>query len=288
MKEKQKIISESEKYKQLKNRVIKKYNIKLFSLPWKKIILISIILIILVGAAYYVLVKEFTETPSEPPAVIIGTEIEKLAKIENTVELTKNEIVGTTNLERIKINEKFNSIGGIGELRIIIRQDGNIISLKEALKSVRVETENFPKDFWDTTNNSYNLFAIKTGGDTFRFGIAIESNDIASMLKTMGDWEQEDVDKRKMFYVFEPFLTDSKIEESFEESFESTNYEYTYVRYINLPNQNISFDYFASDNILIVATSKENTNRIIDILNDDIYNYDDYDYYDDYEYYEDY
>ena len=288
MKEKQKIISESEKYKQLKNRVIKKYNIKLFSLPWKKIILISIILIILVGAAYYVLVKEFTETPSEPPAVIIGTEIEKLAKIENTVELTKNEIVGTTNLERIKINEKFNSIGGIGELRIIIRQDGNIISLKEALKSVRVETENFPKDFWDTTNNSYNLFAIKTGGDTFRFGIAIESNDIASMLKTMGDWEQEDVDKRKMFYVFEPFLTDSKIEESFEESFESTNYEYTYVRYINLPNQNISFDYFASDNILIVATSKENTNRIIDILNDDIYNYDDYDDYDEYEYYEDY
>jgi len=296
IKEKQKIISESEKYKKLKSRVIKKYNIRLFSLPWKKIIPISVFLIILSGAVYYVLVRELSETPPEPPVVIIGTEVERLAKIRNAVELTKDEIVGTTDLERIKINEKFNSNEGIEELRIVIRQDGNIISLKEALKSVRIETENFPKDFWDTTNNSYNLFAIKTGEDNFRFGIAIESNDIASLLKTMGDWEQEDVDKRKMFYVFEPFFTDSEIEEDFGQNFRSTNYEYNYIRYINLPDQNISFDYFASDNILIIVTSKENTSRIIDILNDDVYDYDDsyenyddyYDEYDEYEYYDDY
>jgi len=296
IKEKQKIISESEKYKKLKSRVIKKYNIRLFSLPWKKIIPISVFLIILSGAVYYVLVRELSETPPEPPVVIIGTEVERLAKIRNAVELTKDEIVGTTDLERIKINEKFNSNEGIEELRIVIRQDGNIISLKEALKSVRIETENFPKDFWDTTNNSYNLFAIKTGEDNFRFGIAIESNDIASLLKTMGDWEQEDVDKRKMFYVFEPFFTDSEIEEDFGQNFRSTNYEYNYIRYINLPDQNISFDYFASDNILTIVTSKENTSRIIDILNDDVYDYDDsyenyddyYDEYDEYEYYDDY
>ena len=293
IKEKQKIISESEKYKKLKSRVIKKYNIRLFSLPWKKIIPISVFLIILSGAVYYVLVRELSETPPEPPVIIIGTEVERLAKIRNAVELTKDEIVGTTDLERIKINEKFNSNEGIEELRIVIRQGGNIISLKEALKSVRIETKNFPKDFWDTTNNSYNLFAIKTGEDNFRFGIAIESNDITSLLKTMGDWEQEDVDKRKMFYVFEPFFTDSEIEEDFGQNFRSTNYEYNYIRYINLPDQNVSFDYFASDNILIIVTSKENTSRIIDILNDNVYDYDDSyedydDYYDEYEYYDDY
>ena len=268
MKEKQKIISEKEKYKKLKNRVIKKYNIKLFLLPWKKIIPIAIVLIILSGAVYYILVKKFTEIPSEPPVIIVGIEIEKFTKIESVIEFTKKDLINTTNLEGIEINDKFNSAEEIGELRIVIRQDGNVIPLKETLESINIETENFPSDFWNTIDNSYNLFAFKTGENSFRFAIAIESNDITSLLKTMGDWEQETVDKRKMFNVFEPFFTDSKIEEDFYQHFEFANYEYTYIRYINLPDKNTSFDYFANDNTLIITTSKENTDRMINILND--------------------
>ncbi|MCK5122882.1 MAG: hypothetical protein KAQ87_01925 [Candidatus Pacebacteria bacterium] len=284
MKEKQKIISEKEKYKKLKSRVIKKYNIKLFSLPWKKIIPIALLLIILSGAIYYVLVRKLTPTPFEPPVVIIGTEIKEFAQIKSSIEFTKDDIV-KMGFKESAINEKFGRDDDIKELRIVIKDDNNIVSLKEALEDIRIETKNFPDSFWETTTESYNIFAIKTGTNAFRFAIAIESNDLVSLLKTMGDWEQESVAKKKMFKVFEPLFTDSKIEERFDQRFEFTNYGYTYIRYINLPTKDISFDYFAKNNILVIATSKENTIRIIDILNYD-YNYD-YDYYDYYDY-EDY
>lgn len=271
IKEKQEIISEKEKYKKLKNRVIKKYNIKLFLLPWKKIIPISTILIILFGATYYVLVKELTVPPVEPPMIITGTEIEKFAKIKNVVNFTKNDI-GKIGFKENAINEKFWLDSKAGELRIVIKDNDNIIPLKEALRGAEIETEDFPNSFWETTTESYNIFAIKTEENSFRLAVAIESNNIVSLLKTMEDWEQENVDKRKMFNVFEPFFTDSKTEEGFDQQFESTNYGDTHIRYINLPSKNISFDYFASDNTLIIVTSKENAGRIIDILNDDYYN----------------
>ena len=273
IKEKQKIISEKEKYEKLKNRVIKKYNIKLFSLPWKKIIPISITLIVLSGAIYYILIKELVITPPNPPIAIIGTEIEKFAEIENAVEFTKDNIV-KMGFKENAINKKFQLNNGVEELRIIIKDNDNIVSLKEALKGMGIETGDFPSSFWETTTENYNIFAIKTKENAFRFAIAIESNAISSLLETMENWEREDVDKRKMFNVFEPFFMDSRIEENFGQRFESANYKYIYIRYINLPNQNISFDYFASDNILIMATSKENTNRIIDILNNN-YDYND-------------
>ncbi len=276
IKEKQKIISEKEKYEKLKSRVIKKYNIKLFSLPWKKIIPISITLIVLSGTIYYILIKELVITPPDPPIAIIGTEIEKFAEIENAVEFTKDNIV-KMGFKENAVNEKFRLNDGVEELRIIIKDNDNIVSLKEALKGMGIETGDFPNSFWETTTENYNIFAIKTKENAFRFAIAIESNAISSLLETMENWEQEDVDKRKMFNVFEPFFMDSRIEENFGQRFESTNYKYIYIRYINLPNQNISFDYFASDNILIMATSKENTNRIINILDND------YNYYNEYE-----
>ncbi len=272
MKEKQKIISEKEKYKKLKSRVIKKYNIKLFSLPWKKIILIALVLIILSGAVYYVLVKKLTPTPLEPPVVIIGTEIKEFAQIKDAIEFTKNDIV-KMGFKENAINEKFGLDDDIKELRIIIKDNDKIVSLKEALKDIRIETKDFPDDFWETTTESYNIFAIKTGINSFRFAIAIESDSLASLLKTMGNWERESVDKKKMFNVFEPLFTDSKTEERFDQRFESIDYGYTYIRYINLPTKDISFDYFAKNNILVIATSKENATRIIDILNYD-YNYD--------------
>ena len=273
IKEKQKIISEKEKYEKLKNRVIKKYNIKLFSLPWKKIIPISITLIVLSGATYYILIKELVITPPNPPVAIIGTEIEKFAEIENAVEFTKDNIV-KMGLKESAINEKFRLNDGVKELRITIKDNDNIVSLKEALKGMGIETGDFPNSFWDTTTENYNIFAIKTKENAFRFAIAIESDTIFSLLETMANWEREDVDKRKMFNVFEPFFMDSRIEENFGQRFESANYKYIYIRYINLPNKNISFDYFASDNTLIMTTSKENTHRIIDILNNN-YDYND-------------
>jgi len=287
IKEKQKIISESEKYKRLKNRVIRKYNIKLFSLPWKKIIPMAIILIALSGAIYYILVKELVVTPPEPPVAIIGTEIEKFSKIKSVIEFTKKDIAKMS-FKELAIDEKFKMNSEIKELRIVIKDNDKIVSLKEALKSVKIETGNFPNDFWNTTTDSYNLFVLKTNANDFRFAIAMESNDIASLLKTMGDWEQETVDIKKMFNIFEPFFTDSETREGFDQHFESANYGYVYIRYINLPDKDTSFDYFANDNTLIIATSKENTNRIIDILNNqNYYNYDDgyYDYDDDYDRY---
>ena len=273
---KQKIISEKEKYKKLKNRVIKKYHVKLFSLPWIRIILATIVLVILSGAAYYILVKKLTPTPSEPPEIIVGTEIEKFDKIKNTLEFTKDNIVKLS-FKESAISKSFELNSEVEELRIVIKDDGKIVSMKEALESMIIETEDFPNNFWETTTESYNILVMKDERNAFRFAIAIESNDVVSLLEIMGNWEQEDVDKRKMFNVFKPFFTDSRIEEKFNQHFEFTNYGQVYIRYINLPDKDTSFDYFANDNTLIVATSKESANRIINILDDG--NYNDYDNY---------
>jgi hypothetical protein len=274
-KEKQNIISEDEKYKKLKNRVIKKYNIKLFLLPWKKIILISIVLIVLTGAAFYVFVKKLTPPPIEPPVIIAGTEIEDFAKIRSEVEFTKNDIA-KMGFKENNINKKFRLSMGAEELRVVIKHNGNMILPRDAMESIKINTDDFPKEFWETVTKSYNIFALKTGKDSFKFAIAVESNDIVSLLKTMRTWEEESVDKKKMFNVFEPIFTDSKIEENFGQSFESANYKQAYVRYLNLPDQNTSFDYFASNDTLIITASKENTFRMIDILsNDNYYDYGD-------------
>lgn len=270
MKEKQKIVSEKEKYKKLKSRVIKKYNIKLFLLPWKKIIPIALALIILTGVVSYFIFSNIKQPAPVLPVVIVGTEIEEFAKIENKVEFTKNDIIKMGFKENV-INEKFREDNNTKELKIIIKDDNKIILLREALENIKVETENFPSSFWNMITKSYNIFAIKTEENDFRFVVAIESNDITKLLKTMGDWEQEEVEKRKMFNVFEPFFTDSKTEEDPGQYFQSANYKNINLRYINLPDKFTSFDYFASDNILVITTSKENAGRIIDILSDDNY-----------------
>lgn len=275
MKEKQAIISESEKYRKLRNRVIKKYHIKLFSLPWKKIILLSIVLVASAGAVFYLSMKTLTPTPPTPPPVIVGTETQAFAKIKNRVEFTETD-AAKAGFKEITINREFELNSGVKELRVIIKQGDNITSPRDALESIGVITKNFPEDFWETTAETYSILALKTGKNTFRLAIAIESNDIASLLNTMRNWEQESVDEKKLFRVFKTIFTGDKIDEGSNQVFESTNYNYAYIKYINLPDENTSFDYFASDNTLIIAASKENAFRIIDILNaNNYYDYED-------------
>jgi hypothetical protein len=275
VKDGQKIISEDEKYKKLKNRVIKKYNIKLFLLPWKKIILVSVVLIISTGAIYYVLIKKLTPPPVEPPIIVAGIEIEDFAKIKSEVEFTKDNIV-KIGFKENKINKEFRLNAGAEELKVVIKHNGNIILPRDAMESIKINTNDFPDEFWETITKSYNIFALKAKKDSFKFAIAVESNNITSLLKTMRTWEKESVDKKKVFNVFEPIFTDSEIEESLNQPFKSANYKQVYIRYINLPDQNTSFDYFANGDTLIITASKENVFRMIDILSDDNnYNYSD-------------
>ena len=80
-------------YKKLKKSIIQKYNIKLFFLPWKKIIPVAIIALTLTGlVSWYIISMIKPPEPPEPLMAIVGSEIEEFLNIENTITITEEDL----------------------------------------------------------------------------------------------------------------------------------------------------------------------------------------------------
>ena len=75
IKKQKKIATKEEEYKKLKKSIVQKYHIKFFSLPWKKIIFVAIIVFALTGSALYFISKIKSPAPTAPTALVIGSEL---------------------------------------------------------------------------------------------------------------------------------------------------------------------------------------------------------------------
>jgi hypothetical protein len=269
-KKKTKVLSPKDEYKKLKRGIIEKYHIKLFSLPWKKIIAVSALIISSTGLIVYYLLSNITPPPPPPPPPIVaGAELEEFDSIQDKIEMTKED-VKKLNIIEIEANKKFSSNKNINILKLLITDQDNLLPLKEALQAINVintetSANNLPENFLEKLTNDYNLFIFKTKQNRIRLGIAARSNDISYLQQIMEDWEEEKIESKKISVVFKPLFMNDRTKE-IGKSFEQTEYKGITIRYLHLPNQDTALNYFTYNDILVVATSKDNVFQIADLL----------------------
>jgi len=273
IKEKQKVISEKEKYLKLKSRVIKKYNVKLFLLPWKKIIPTAIILIILTGVVSYFIFSNIKQPVSAPPAPIVGNELKEFSDVKKEIIIAKKDLEKFNNLETdaLKI---FNSDRNIEVIKLLVVDneiDKNILPLQETLDAIDIinleEKINYlPENFLGVATNNYSLLLFKTKQNTTRYGLAIETNNKHSMSEIMKQWEEEKSINKKMTTVLKPLFRSDRSFEEIDNPLSIVIYKNIEIRYLNLVNEDTALDYFIYKNILVIATSKDSAFIIADLL----------------------
>lgn len=268
------ILSKDEEYKKLKHSIARKYHIKLFSLPWKKIIPLAIIVIALAGIVSYF---AFSETnpfiPSVNPPVVIGDKIEKFSGLEKEIMISKKDLQGFNNLESEALNI-FNSNGNIKIIKLFVvnnEKEKKVLSLPEALDSIGITNTKgninyLPNGFLQAAANSYNIFIFKTNKGTIRYGLAIKADNTDSLFSIMRDWEKEEARSKKMSSVLKPlFVNDKNFEEAFS-PFSASFYKNVEIRYVHLVDKNTALNYFFYEDILIFTTSKDTAFTTIDFL----------------------
>ena len=273
IKKQEKIATKEEEYKKLKKSIRQKYHIKLFSLPWKKIIVVAGFVLILTGSALYFASKIKPPAPPAPPAIVIGNELKEFSSLENKITITKKDLKGFNILETDALTI-FNSAENVKIIKLLVvdnETNKNILTLQEALDAIGIidieEGINYlPEEFLRETTDNYNLFLFKTKKDTIRYGLAIKINEEYSMSEIMKKWEEEGSKNKKMTTVFKPlFGSDKDFGETFSPLLTAT-YRGVEIKYISLIDKETALDYFIHNNILVVATSKDSAFLMVDLL----------------------
>lgn len=268
------ILSKDEEYKKLKYSIAKKYHINLFSLPWKKIISVAVIVIALAGIiSYFVFSETDPFAPPITPAAVIGGEIEKFSSLEKEIIISKKDLRGFNNLESEALNI-FNSDNNIKIIKLLAvdnEEEKKILSLSEALDSIGVvnikENINYlPNGFLQAVTNNYNLFIFETDKGTIRYGLAIKANDRDSLFGIMRAWEKEEAKSKKMSAVFKPLFVNDKNFEDTLVSFSTSFYKNIEIRYVHLVDRDTALNYFFYEDALIFTTSKETAFTMVDFL----------------------
>ena len=273
IKKQEKIATKEEEYKKLKKSIRQKYHIKLFSLPWKKIIVVAGFVLMLTGGALYFASKIKPPAPPAPPAIVIGNELKEFSNLENKITITKKDLKGFNILETDALTI-FNSAENVKIIKLLVvdnETDKNILTLQEALDAIGIidieEGINYlPEKFLRETTDNYNLFLFKTKKDTIRYGLAIKINNEYSMSEMMKKWEEEGSKNKKMTTVFKPlFGSDKDFGETFS-PLSTATYRGVEIKYISLIDKETALDYFIHNNILVVATSKDSAFLMVDLL----------------------
>lgn len=267
------ILSKDEEYKKLKYSIAKKYHINLFSMPWKKIIFVAVIVIAVAGIVSYFVFSEPIFTPPIAPAVVIGNEIENFSGMEKEIIISQKNLQGFNNLESEALNI-FNSNNNIKVIKLFVindEEEKNILSLPEALDSIGIisakENINYlPDGFLQAATNNYNIFIFETDKGTIRYGLAIKANDKDSLSGVMRAWEKEEAKNKKMSAVFKPLFVNDKNFEDTLSPFLTSFYKNIEIRYVHLVNKDTALNYFFYEDVLIFATSKDATFAMIDFL----------------------
>lgn len=264
------ILSKDEEYKKLKYSIAKKYHINLFSLPWKKIISVAVIVIALAGiVSYFVFSETNPFAPIVAPPVVVGNELSIFDGIKERGGITEDTISSLGYLE--VVTDYFDKQKGVEILKLIIidnEQDRKMPVFREALGLIKINPADFSEDFWGIAGNDYNLFIFKTKMETYRLGIAIKLNNIAESRNVMSNWEQETSKDKRMTKVFKGLFLDDPLprEESFIKPFNSTVYKNINIRYIHLPDKDTSLNYFIYNDILVITTSKDSSFLMVDLM----------------------
>ncbi|MCK4919206.1 MAG: hypothetical protein KAS01_02370 [Candidatus Pacebacteria bacterium] len=261
------IITKDEEYKKLKKGIIQKYHIKLASLPWKKIILIGVSFVALVGISVYLLFSQKQEPPVvEPLVVITGFEIERFSDLQE-VTREKNSLVGLynpNNDDEIEFNKNVKAIN----FRIVDnKNDNNLLTLEDALAVILKKDKSiFSDGFFEATTGNYNIFIFETEEGTIRYGLAIEINEDGLMHNIMKNWEADKTNNKKMISVFKNLFIDDASGDYSHKAFTSINLDEVEINYAHLEDKDTALNYFIHNNILVITTSMNDNSTMIDLV----------------------
>lgn len=263
------ILTAEEEKKMLKKQIAKKYHINLDALPWKKIILASVIFLAIWGVSIFYIFKNTSKPDNNPIVQIEGKSIEKIdQRIEKEVSASINKVSGINYFDTTTDPWKDFPEESIIRLRITNNENENILSKEDALKTIlgNDNYEKIPKNFIESTAEGYNIIVFKNN-NSIRLGIAIQfetdKNEIVK--QSLSEWETTNNKQQRIQSVMKNLFVSSRTNES-ESNFSSAIYKNTELKYLNLPDTGTSMDYFIHENIVVFATSKDNTLAMIDTL----------------------
>ncbi len=279
IKKKQKILSREEEYKRLKKSIISKYHVKLFQLPWKKIIPVSLIIILVAGASFYYAMSVLVPKPVSllPPDVAYGEELSEFINIEKKITISEGSLRGFDSLET-GAKDIFDANRKIKIIKLVIvntedKENRNILSLQNSFDAFGVNKNSLPERFLEISANKYDFFIFKTKDEHIRYGIAIGLKDRYLMSEIMKEWEEERSANKKMITVFKPLFASDKNYGDIYRSFNSENYNGVEIKYVHLIDENTALNYFIYNNneedgndLLVVTTSRNDAHTIVDLL----------------------
>jgi len=258
------ILSEKEEKKKLKERIISKYHIKSSPLL-RNILIVAVIVIAIGGVALYNYLSSIK--PEKPPEIVVpiitGSELKELSKITDFTETTIEKLKNPTVL-RDEASTKFSSDPNLKFYKMVIKDSsGNMVVLKDALEGIGMNTQSFPQTFIESSENEYDIIVFKTLRSTARLGLAIKLKDSESMRSAMSSWEN---DRPKMKESLDPLFISDRSSDITNSFFQTGAYKGVSLRYVSLPDKDTAIDYFIYNNILVIATSKDDTFNLIDLL----------------------
>ncbi len=215
IKKKQKILSREEEYKKLKKSIVSKYHVKLFQMPWKKIIPVALVMILIITLSFYSIMSFLApETPPPSPfSIISGEGLSEFANIKKKITISESSLKGLNkgDLEE-NAEDIFNENRNLKVIKLVIvntedKENRNILSLKSALDALGIiDIENnknyLPERFLEMSMDKYDLFIFKTKKGYIRYGIAIGLKDRYFMSEIMEKWESERSTNKKMIVIF--------------------------------------------------------------------------------------
>ena len=263
-------LSEEEEKRRLKQNIVSKYKIKLFSFPWARVIVIGLLFLSIVGGTLMVVLPKFKTQKQELAPVTVGNSITDIDRKITAEAFAKQSQVSSMNFFDANLDpwKSFNN-GTIIRLNIDYDNQDLMLSREEALKTVLGEnnTENMPKDFLNAISSEYNILVFK-GNGSIRLGLVFQYNSSKQdeFKDIMTDWENTSTKSKKMYSVMKNLFVNSRIIEEEGAAFQPAMYNGTELRFQNLPDSDTSMDYFLYEGYVVFASSKDHTFQMIDLL----------------------
>lgn len=265
-------LSDTEEKKMLRHQIIKKYRIKLFTLPWAKIIIFTILFLGTLGTGLYLILPKIAPVDESPVEIINGENIAEIdSKLTREVSAKQKSISALNYFDGSL--EPWNTYrkGDIIEVKISYDDYSILLPRDEALKSIlgKEQFGNIPPAFLDTISQKYSVLAFKREND-LRLGLAFkfDSAKETQLRSTMLEWEKTGTRNAKIYNVMKNLFTGSKLKEEGITSFQPAIYRDVELKYINLPDTNTSIDYVIYGDTIFFTTSKDTTFQMIDLLKD--------------------
>lgn len=257
------ILSEKEEKKKLKQRIMSKYHIKSPS-TLRNIFVVAVIIIAIAGGGLYTYLSRIDVTPPEvvvPP--VPGKQLASLSTISDSIEITTEDLQNPIIL-REEIAKKFSTDLNLRFFKLIIKDEKvNYVKLNSALDSINIKTELLPQAFLEQTEDEYSILVFKTQKNTARLALAIKLKPNNTMSDIMMNWEK---DRTKLKDTLSPIFVSDRSSDIQNSYFQNGYYKDVNIRYVSLPDKDTAIDYFIHDSTLVIATTKDDTFRLIDIL----------------------